>query len=103
MSRLLQLVSLLLLSAFLASCGYVSVSGAILTNTQTTSGLVTIVQFSFVNGVSSVTVVTLISADAANTFHFCGDQRAQFPIDTNVQAKFSPGPNCDNLVSVSWR
>ena len=49
MSRLLQLVSLLLLSAFLASCGYVSVSGAILTNTQTTSGLVTIVQFSFAN------------------------------------------------------
>jgi hypothetical protein len=102
MSRLLQVVSLLLLSAFVASCGYVSVSGAILTNTQTASGLVSVVQFSYVNGAASVTIVTLASQETVDTLHFCGDQRAQFPIDTNVQAKFSPGANCDNLLSVSW-
>jgi hypothetical protein len=102
MSRLLKLASLVLLCATGTGCGYVAVSGAILTNTQTANGLVSIVQFDSMNGTSSFTVVTLVSADTANTFQFCGDQRTQFPVDTSVQAKFSPGANCDSLISVSW-
>jgi len=102
MFRLLKLASVVLLCAIAPGCSYVAVSGAIQTNTQTANGLVSIVQFNYSNGMSSVTVVTLVSADAANTFHFCGDQRTQFPVDTSVQAKFSPGTNCDNLISVSW-
>jgi hypothetical protein len=103
MSRLLKLVSLLLVSASLAGCGYVAVSGAIFTNPQTVNGLVTVVTFSAVNGMSSITIVALAEQDTVNTIHFCGDQRAQFPMSTMVQAKFSPSTNCDNLISVSWQ
>jgi hypothetical protein len=107
MSRLLNLLSLLLLSLSCAGCGYVAVSGAIQPGTQTVSGMVSIVQFSFVNGVSSVTIVTLVGQnmtgmDTADTLRFCGDQRSQFPMDTTVNARFSPGTSCNNLVSVTF-
>jgi hypothetical protein len=100
---LLVLVACLLLASWLSGCGYVAVSGAILTNQQSVNGLVSIVQFNYVNGAASVTIVTLASSDMANTFHFCGDQRAQFPLDTVVRASFSPGSSCDHLISVSWQ
>jgi hypothetical protein len=78
-------------------------SGAIIPNMQTANGTVSTVQFTFMNGSSSVTIVTLANQSAANTLSFCGDQRSQFPVDTIVKATFTPGMNCDNLISVSWQ
>jgi hypothetical protein len=103
MSRLLKLASLFLVPISLTSCGYVAVSGAILTGSQTTSGVVSVVQFTFANGSSAITIVTLAGQDSANTFRFCGDQRAQFPVDTMVHASFTAGSNCDSLISVHWQ
>jgi hypothetical protein len=99
---LLSVLLLLLLILSFTSCGYVAVSGAILPGAQTATGLVSIVHFTFVDGMSSVTIVTLIGGGTANTFHFCGDQREQFPMDQNVSAQFSPGTSCDNVISVTF-
>lgn len=101
MLRLLLLFTLLLLVCFSLACGYVAVSGAILTGPQSVSGLVSVVQFSFVNGSSSVTAVTLIGGGFAQTMNFCGDQRAHFPLNQNVSANFTGGATCDSLISVT--
>jgi hypothetical protein len=31
---------------------------------------------------------------------FCGDQRSQFPMNTFLQANFTPGQPCSNLIIV---
>jgi hypothetical protein len=100
---MVRLLSLLVLLACLLSmsCGYVAVSGAINPNTQMVAGLVSIVQFQFVNGSASVTVVTLVGGGTAQTLSFCGDQRPQFPMNQFVQASFQHGSACNTLVAVS--
>jgi len=102
MSRLLKLGSLLVISLVSVSCGYVAVSGVFRPGTQTVTGVVSVVQFRFVNGTSSLTIVTLIDTGNANTLNFCGDQRGSFPMNQMVNASFSPGTNCDSLISVSF-
>src|SRR5215468_12257514 len=96
-----RLLVLLLVTACLfstVSCGYVFVAGAI--NTQSTSGLVSIVQFTDGSGSSvSITVITFTSNGMASTKTFCGDQRAQFPLDHNVRVDFTPGTPCDKVVT----
>jgi len=96
------LVFLLVVACLFAtgSCGYVFVGGAI--NTQSTSGLVTIVQFTAGSGTGvSITVITFTSNGTASTKTFCGDQRALFPLDRHVRVDFTPGNSCDNLVTVA--
>ena len=101
MVRLLSLLVLLSCGLF-TGCGYVAVSGAINPNTQMVAGLVSIVQFQFVNGSTSVTIVTLVGSGTAQTLQFCGDQRPQFPMDRSVNASFHPGAPCNTLVAVSF-
>jgi hypothetical protein len=100
---MVRLLSLLLLLTCIAStgCGYVAVSGAINPNTQMVAGLVSIVQFQYVNGSASVTVVTLVGSGTAQTLSFCGDQRPQFPVNQFVNASFERGSSCNTLVAVS--
>jgi hypothetical protein len=101
MARLPALFLLLLALLVSAGCGYVAVFGAINPGTQTVIGVVTIVQFQYVNGSASVTVVTLADNGAAQTLPFCGDQRPFFPMNQAVRASFTPGNNCNTLVAVS--
>jgi hypothetical protein len=81
------------------SCGDIFVRGAI--NTQSASGLVTIVQFSADSGDGvSITVITLTFNGTASTHSFCGDQRTQFPLNRDVRVNFTPGNSCDSVVTV---
>jgi len=86
-------------------CGYVAVSGAIRPGMQTVTGQVSIVQFQFITGSASVTVVTLVGDGMAQSLPFCGDQRPQFPMDQDVNASFQPGSPCNTLlqVTLNWK
>ena len=102
MARLPALLIVVLALAFSTSCsGFFLVAGAINPSTQTVVGVVSIVQFQFVNGSSSVTVVTLVGGGTAQTLPFCGDQRSRFPMDQAVSAQFNPGSSCNTLVAVT--
>lgn len=99
MNRLLVLLLVIACLFSAVSCGYVFVAGAI--NTQSTSGLVSIVQFTAGTDSSvSITVITFTSNGTASTKNFCGDQRALFPLDRQVRVDFTPGKPCDNVLSV---
>jgi hypothetical protein len=84
------------------SCGDIFVRGAINPGSQSASGMVSVVQFSAAtrSGVS-LTIVTLAGDGMAGTFSFCGDQRALFPIDSQVRVRFMPGDPCASLVAVA--
>ncbi len=98
MNRLLLVVVIALLLTTLA-CGDIFVRGAI--NTQSASGVVSIVQFSAVSGNGvSITIITLTSSGMASTHSFCGDQRTLFPLNRDVQVNFTPGSSCDSIVTV---
>ena len=99
------LVQLLALCLLLAGCSGVFI--AFVSNpggTSSASGTVSIVQLGFIQdptGVKkSVTAVTLVSPGTATTINFCGDQRAQFPMDHSVRADFNTGVSCSILVAV---
>jgi hypothetical protein len=95
--------SLILLSLVLTSCGDVFFRGAILTTPQSVSGTVSLVQLTVVfdHGSSiTVTAVTLLGPNRANSINFCGDQRSQFPMNQFVKANFNPGNPCSTLVLV---
>ena len=99
MNRLLVLLLVVACLFSTVSCGDVFVRGAI--NTQSTSGLVSIVQFTAGSGSGvSITVITFTSSGMASTKTFCGDQRALFPLDRQVRVDFTPGSSCDNVVTV---
>jgi len=66
---------------------------------QTVSGLVTVVHLSTTSGGSAITVVTFAAGGAANIVNFCGDQRAQFPLNQFVEASFNPGTPCATLIA----
>jgi hypothetical protein len=97
-----RLLVLLLVVACLfstLSCGDIFVRGAI--NTQSTGGLVSIVQFTAASGSGvSITVITLTSNGVARTHTFCGDQRELFPLNHDVRVDFTLGNSCDNVVTV---
>jgi V8-like Glu-specific endopeptidase len=96
---LIALITTFLLMS--VSCGEIFVRGAINTTTQSTSGTVSIVQFAASSGTGiSVTIITLISNNSANTFNFCGDERAKFPMAQAVQVSFVPGTACASIVAI---
>jgi hypothetical protein len=103
MYRLLPLafiLALLILCVLVTvSCGDVFVRGAINPGTQSVNGTVSIVELSVDGGVS-ITIITLSSNGMASTLNFCGDQRSQFPANSQVQVSFTPGSPCDNVLAV---
>lgn len=100
MNRLLVLAVLVCLASNI-SCGDIFVRGAINAGSQSTSGLVSIVQFSAgsTSGVS-ITIITLTANGMASTHSFCGDQRTLFPVDSQVRVSFTTGNPCDRVISV---
>lgn len=101
MNRLLVVFVVLAFVLSSVSCGDIFVRGAINTGAQTTTGLVSIVQFSAASGGGvSITVITLTANGLANTLSFCGDQRPLFPVDSQVRVNFMPGNPCNSVVIV---
>jgi len=90
----------------LTGCGQIFVG--FVSNPQipssTLSGKVTAAVLSSVNDLHgnplTVTIVTLTNGGLASTPDFCGDQRAQFPINTVVRVDFTPEPQCFSLMKV---
>jgi hypothetical protein len=66
----------------------------------TTSGTVSIVQLTVVNGNVQVTAVTLIANGFASTSNFCGNVVNQFPMQTFVTVNFNSGTSCNTVVAV---
>ncbi len=98
----LCLLSLVLASLLLTSCGQVFVSAFSHPGSSTVFiGTVSIVQITVIDGNVLVTFVTLINGGVGNGFTFCGDQRNQFPMDQLVSATFTPGTPCANIIQVS--
>jgi hypothetical protein len=98
-----RLLALLVVAGVLTSvsCGDILVRGAINPGTQSTSGLVTIVQFSAASGSGvSITVITLAANGMASTLNFCGDQRTRFPVNSQVHVSFMPGNPCASVIAV---
>jgi len=99
--RLLTAFLLVVLLSFSSGCsGAFFVGGAINPNTQTVSGLITVVHVSISSDGSFGTIVTFVSSGAATSVNFCGDQHSQFPMNQFVQASFNPGTPCANLIVV---
>ncbi len=97
------LACLLLWTLLLAACGTVFVGGFWGDPPHTMSGVVSIVQFTFIsdgNVSTQITVVTLTNNSGSTTESFCGDQRSRFPFDNFVQATFQPGQPCSTLFNV---
>jgi hypothetical protein len=96
----------LLVCLLLTGCGQVFVG--FVSNPQVTSstlsGRVTAAVLSSVNDLHGsplpITIVTLTNGGLASTPDFCGDQRAQFPINTVVQVDFTQETQCLSLVKV---
>ena len=69
------------------------------------SGTVSVVSFGFVEDPTGLTItftaVTLVNSGTATTIHFCGDQRAKFPINRFLQADFNIGIHCSVLIAVT--
>lgn len=102
--RIFGLACLLALLLLILGCGNVFVRGSWNGGTQTVSGIVSIVQLTVVvdgdNVSTQVTVVTLNNNFGSSTVSFCGDQRAQFPLNDFAQATFMPGQPCSDLFNV---
>jgi hypothetical protein len=99
-----RLLVLLVVACLLTSvsCGDIFVRGAINPGTQSASGLISIVQLSVTTGSGvSITIITLAGNGMANTFHFCGDQRMLFPVDSQVRVSFMPGNPCSSVITVA--
>src|SRR3954468_15091243 len=101
----MRLLFSLLLVAVLSACGgYTRVGFFFYPGPSSVNGTVSIVHVTVIggNGGASVTItaVTLIGNGTANDVNFCGDHRDQFPMDTTVTATFTPGTNCNTIISV---
>ena len=79
--------------------GFVSNPGG----TQTVTGIVSVVTFSFVQDATgmnaNVTAVTFVNSGSSNTITFCGDQRSKFHINNSDKVTFTTGVLCSSLVS----
>src|SRR5689334_23353415 len=105
-ARSMILPCVILLTGLLVSgCGTVIVRGAIKFPVSAT-GFVSNVHFTFVSdgegGQTSARVVTLRSPGSAQELTFCGSQVSQFPMNTVVSAKYTQGPHCSTLISVTF-
>lgn len=98
----LCLLSVILVSLLLTSCGQVFVSAFSHPGSSTVFiGTVSIVQITVIDGDVMVTAVTLVNDGVGNDFTFCGDQRNEFPMNQLVSATFTSGTPCANIIQVS--
>lgn len=94
------LTALLLGAALLLTgCGGIVAVG-FHSDMQAVSGTVTSVHVSASDAGSFITLVTLQSDGFPNQFAFCGDNAAQFPMNTSVTIRFNPGQDCNQIVVV---
>jgi hypothetical protein len=102
--RTFGLACLLALVLPLPGCGNIFIRGDVNNNTQTMSGVVSVVQLAIVTNGNNVeiqvTVVTLVNNFTSTTLTFCGDQQLQFPLNDFAQATFIAGQPCSNLLTV---
>jgi hypothetical protein len=102
MKRLWSFLLAFFLLSPLCGCGsQFFVRGAV--NTATVSGTVSLVQLSSVASHGTfvtVTVVTFLQSGTSTNLNFCGDQRAQFPMERFVNASFTPGPVCGSILQI---
>ncbi len=96
--RAIVALLLCLLLITLTGCGATFVGGVL--NTTTVTGTVSIVRLTVTGNGTQVTFVTLIQMPGSQDFNFCGNQVNQFPINTRVEARFTPGTPCNSGVSV---
>lgn len=80
--------------------GFVSTDGHQAT-VVSTSGTVSIVQLTVVNGNTTVTAVTLLNSGFATTTNFCGNVVNRFPVDAFVNVNFNPGSACASFVAIT--
>ena len=93
-----------LLAATCLSCGgftaFVATDGHSATFLST-SGTVSVVQLTVVDGQTTVTAVTLVNQGFATTTNFCGNVVSQFPIDSFVHINFNSGNTCATVVAIT--
>jgi len=101
MNRLVLLAVFAVLLSCIA-CGDIFVRGVINPGFQSTSGTVSIVQLNASSGSGvTITIITLLENNAASTLNFCGDQRALFPLEQQVQVNFRLGSLCASVLAVN--
>ncbi len=96
---------LVLLLLFLTGCGGTTRVGFLFNpGVASVDGVVSAVRISVIGNADgtkvTITAVTLVNAGLLNTLSLCGDQSAQFPMNSSVTATFNPGTSCSTLVSV---
>ncbi len=95
---------LCLFALLLCSCGAVTFRGSFQPGFSTATGFVSFVQLTVVSdgngGMVNVTIVTLTQAGIPSNFTFCGSQRTLFPIDSTIEARFTPGVACGTIIAV---
>jgi hypothetical protein len=94
-AALLMIVALL---AMLPGCGATFVGGAV--NFTSVTGTVSIVRLTASGDGTQFTFVTLVQTSGSQDLNFCGNVVHQFPMNTMVTAKFTPGTPCNSVVSV---
>lgn len=87
------------LALSLAGCNGITAIG-FNSDLRAVSGTVSVVHVSFSSDGNFITFVTLQSNGFPNQLAFCGDNAAQFPLNTSVTVKFNPGQNCNQIVVV---
>ena len=103
------IISLLGLCFLCASCGGSFFIGFVSNpvGTQSISGTVSTVTFGFIQDVTGTRIdftgVTFVNPGTITTINFCGDQRSKFRINSSVQATFSIGLFCSNLISIATK
>lgn len=97
----------LALALFGACLGCGAVNVTFTSKFSQASGYVSVVHLTVVDngdGTSTtITAVTLLSSGAATTHNFCGNVVSQFPVNSWVTARFTPGTACGTLISVTLR
>ena len=102
--RVLEIIAVLAIVQ-LAACGYSAPPSNAPSGTQVANGTVSSVGLTSVNngggGLQSATAVVLAVPLGNTSLLLCGDQRAQFTMNSSVQVSYTNGTYCSNLVSVA--
>lgn len=101
--RILELIVVLAIVQLVA-CGYSAPPSNAPSGTQVANGTVSSVGLTSVNngsgGLQSATAVVLTVPLGNTSLLLCGDQRAQFTMNSSVQVSYTNGTYCSDLVSV---
>jgi hypothetical protein len=101
--RILELIVVLAVVQLVA-CGYSAPPSNAPAGTQVANGTVASVGLTSVNngsgGLQSATAVVLTVPLGNTSVLLCGDQRAQFTMNSSVQVSYTNGTYCSELVSV---